>query len=108
LEHVQKPELILKHCKRLLKPSGVLFVSTLNRSPKAYAFAILAAEYIFRLLPKQTHDYDKFIKPSELNAMALSFQLNRRDMSGMNYNPFTRKASLCEDVGVNYLMAFEK
>ena len=106
LEHVQRPELVLEHCKRLLKPNGVLFVSTISRTWRAYAEAIIAAEYVLGLLPKQTHDYKKFIKPSELTAIARALDLSLVDLKGMNYNPMTRKASLTSDVKVNYLMAF--
>ncbi|MFI4918846.1 MAG: bifunctional 2-polyprenyl-6-hydroxyphenol methylase/3-demethylubiquinol 3-O-methyltransferase UbiG [Legionellales bacterium] len=106
LEHVHKPELVLMHCKRLLKPNGLLFLSTISRTTKAYATAIIAAEYVLGLLPKQTHDYKKFIKPSELASMARSFDLALLDMSGLNYNPLSRQASLSSDVTVNYFMVF--
>lgn len=107
LEHVQNPALVLKHCKRLLKPQGLLFLSTISRTLKAYASAIIAAEYVLNILPKQTHDYHKFIKPSELVAMARSFDLNLIDMKGLNYNPILRTASLSSDVSVNYLIALQ-
>lgn len=107
LEHVQNPELVLKHCKRLLKPNGFLFVSTISRTAKAYATTIIAAEYLLNILPKQTHDYQKFIKPSELLAIARSFGFKLIDMKGMDYNPFSRKASLGNDVKVNYLVALQ-
>lgn len=107
LEHVQNPELVLKHCRRLLKPKGYLFVSTISRTVKAYATAIIAAEYLLNLLPKQTHDYKKFIKPSELLAIARSFGFKLIDMKGMDYNPFLRTASLGSDVKVNYLLALQ-
>lgn len=106
LEHVHQPRLVLEHCKRLLKPGGMLFLSTLNRTLKAYLTAIIGAEYVLGILPKQTHDYDKFIKPSELNGMARSVGFKRRELSGMYYNPFTQQASLSVDVQVNYLMSF--
>ena len=105
LEHVENPDMVLKHCKRLLKPKGMLFLSTINRTLKAYAGAIVVAEYVLNLLPRQTHDYSKFIKPSELVAMARPFHFNLIDMKGMNYNPISRTASLGEDVQVNYLLA---
>lgn len=105
LEHVQNPELVLKHCKRLLKPNGFLFLSTISRTLKAYASAIIAAEYILKILPRQTHDYNKFIKPSELVAMARLFDLHLEGMNGIYYNPLTRVASLSQDVSVNYLIA---
>lgn len=106
LEHVQKPALVLEQCKRLLKPEGLLFVSTINRTPKAYAAAILAAEYLLGLLPKQTHDYHKFIKPSEMASIARHLDFQLLTMQGMDYNPLSRQASLSEDVAVNYLMSF--
>lgn len=104
LEHVDNPEVVLEHCKRLLKPDGFLFLSTINRTMKAYASAIIAAEYLLQLLPRQTHDYSKFIKPSELVAMARLFDFNLVDMKGMNYNPILRTASLGSEVQVNYLL----
>jgi 2-polyprenyl-6-hydroxyphenyl methylase/3-demethylubiquinone-9 3-methyltransferase len=107
LEHVQRPELILKHCKRLLKPNGLLFLSTISRTIKAYTTAIIAAEYVLGLLPKQTHDFKKFIKPSELASMARSFNLNLLELSGLNYNPLMCSASLVSDVSVNYLMVLQ-
>lgn len=105
LEHVQNPELVLEHCKRLLKPGGILFLSTMSRTMKAYASAIIAAEYLLNLLPRQTHDYKKFIKPSELASMGRRVKLQTIDLKGMSYNPLTRKACLIDDVSVNYLMA---
>ena len=107
LEHVQNPELALEHCKRLLKPKGILFLSTISRTLKAYASAIVVAEYVLNILPKQTHDYQKFIKPSELMAMARSFNLNLIDMKGLDYNPILRTTSLSSDVSVNYLLALQ-
>jgi 2-polyprenyl-6-hydroxyphenyl methylase/3-demethylubiquinone-9 3-methyltransferase len=104
LEHVDYPGLVLEHCKRLLKPNGFLFLSTINRTIKAYATAIIAAEYILNLLPRLTHDYQKFIKPSELMTMARSLGFNLMDMKGMNYNPILRTSSLTSEVQVNYLM----
>lgn len=108
LEHVQHPDLVLQHCKRLLKPEGLLFVSTINRGIKAYASAIIAAEYLLGLLPRQTHDFAKFIKPSELAAMARSLDLELVDMQGLEYNPFSRQAWLSADVSTNYLMVFRR
>ena len=105
LEHVENPGLVFEHCRRLLKPQGFLFVSTISRTIKAYATAIIAAEYILNLLPKQTHDYKIFIKPSELFAMARPWDFNLIDLKGMDYNPFLRSASLGSDIRVNYLMA---
>lgn len=108
LEHVQKPELVLEHCVRLLKPDGILFVSTISRTLKAYASAIIAAEYIMGILPKQTHDYDKFIKPSELTSITRSLGLSLIEMKGLNYNPISRRANLSSDVAVNYMLALKK
>ncbi|KGP63607.1 3-demethylubiquinone-9 3-methyltransferase [Legionella norrlandica] len=107
LEHVQNPELVIQHCKRLLKPDGLLFLSTISRTLKAYLGAIIAAEYILNLLPRQTHDYVKFIKPSELATMARQYDFKVIDMKGLCYNPFTRKASLAPDVSVNYIIALK-
>lgn len=108
LEHVTDPMLVIEHCSRLLKPGGYLFLSTLNRTMKAYASAIVAAEYALRLLPRQTHDFDKFIKPSELAAMVRANGLEMAGLSGMAYNPFSRVASLDDAISVNYLMACRK
>ncbi len=105
LEHVENPVMVLEHCKRLLKPGGFLFLSTISRTLKAYASAIIAAEYVLNLLPRQTHDYSKFIKPSELVAMGRAFDFNLIEMKGMNYNPILRTASLSSDMTVNYLLA---
>jgi 2-polyprenyl-6-hydroxyphenyl methylase/3-demethylubiquinone-9 3-methyltransferase len=104
LEHVQKPELLLQHCKRLLKPGGLLFVSTINRTLKAYLGAVIAAEYLLKLLPKQTHDYNKFIKPSELLGMSRALDMQLIDMKGIAYNPLTRQASLIDRVDINYIL----
>lgn len=108
LEHVEYPEIVLEHCIRLLKPNGLLFLSTISRTVKAYASAIVAAEYVLNLLPRQTHDYSKFIKPSELMVMARSLGFNLLDMQGMNYNPILRTSSLSSDVQVNYLLALQR
>lgn len=105
LEHVNNPELVLEHCRRLLKPGGILFLSTISRTVKAYMTAIVAAEYVLKLLPRQTHDYGKFIKPSELAAMARAFGFSLLDMKGLHYNPLSRKAALVDDVSVNYVLS---
>jgi 2-polyprenyl-6-hydroxyphenyl methylase/3-demethylubiquinone-9 3-methyltransferase len=104
LEHVPDPQAILQACFDVLKPGGRLFLSTINRTPAAFALAVVGAEYLARLLPKGTHDYRSFIKPSEL-AVALrqsGFQLE--DVSGLHYNPITRRASIGSNTAVNYLM----
>jgi 2-polyprenyl-6-hydroxyphenyl methylase / 3-demethylubiquinone-9 3-methyltransferase len=108
LEHVDEPELIIDHCFRLLKPGGFLFLSTINRTLKAYMSAVIAAEYIFRLLPKQTHDYNKFIKPAELAAIARRTGFEVVGLRGMAYNPLSRAACLQDSVSVNFLMSFFK
>jgi len=105
LEHVPDPSAILQACARLLKPAGQLFVSTLNRTPQAFALAIVGAEYLARLLPRGTHQYARFIKPSELARWlrAAGFQLD--DVSGLHYNPLSRRAWVGEGTAVNYLAA---
>jgi 2-polyprenyl-6-hydroxyphenyl methylase/3-demethylubiquinone-9 3-methyltransferase len=103
LEHVPDPLAIIQACATLVKPGGHVFFSTLNRNPKAYLFAILAAEYVLKLLPRNTHDYAKFIRPSELNAWAQQAGLSMRELKGIAYNPFTGAFSLTHDVAVNYL-----
>lgn len=108
LEHVTDPQLVIHHCARLLKTGGYLFLSTINRTIKAYATAIIAAEYVFQLLPRQTHDFDKFIKVSELSSMIRASGLEMVEISGMDYNPLTRRASLQPSVDVNYLLACRK
>lgn len=108
LEHVSDPQLVIEHCARLLKPGGYVFLSTINRTAKAYASVIVAAEYILRLLPRQTHDFDKFIKTSELATMVRASGLEMVGMAGIAYNPFTRIASLQNSINVNYLMACQK
>jgi len=106
LEHVPDPASIIRACYKLVKPGGMVFFSTINRNPKAYAMAIIGAEYIMRMLPAGTHDYDKFIKPSELTRWCRAADLSVLDMTGMIYNPITQKYSLKDqDVDVNYLVA---
>lgn len=106
LEHVPQPEQMIAQCARRLNPGGSLFFSTLNRSAQAYAQAIIGAEYLLQLLPRGTHDYDKFIKPSELAQWARATGLQLQDVQGMTYNPFRRKARLCKSLKVNYLAHF--
>lgn len=108
LEHVADPRQVLHHASRLLKPGGLLFLSTINRTLTAYVKAILAAEYIFNILPRQTHDYRKFLKPSELSAMVRAEGFDFESVLGLDYNPFTRIASLQRDVSINYLMLCRK
>ncbi|MFA5959751.1 MAG: bifunctional 2-polyprenyl-6-hydroxyphenol methylase/3-demethylubiquinol 3-O-methyltransferase UbiG [Tatlockia sp.] len=108
LEHVVNPQTVITHCARLLKPGGLLFLSTINRTLKAYAGAIVAAEYVLGLLPRQTHDFAKFIKPSELLSMARQEGFALKTMQGLGYNPFTRKAALQSSVDINYLVCCVK
>jgi 2-polyprenyl-6-hydroxyphenyl methylase/3-demethylubiquinone-9 3-methyltransferase len=105
LEHVPDPGAIVRAAATLVKPGGHVFFSTLNRNPKSYLFAILGAEYILRMLPKGTHDYEKFITPSELSQYARSAGLEVQGFKGMGYNPFTKFYSLNSDTSVNYLVA---
>lgn len=104
LEHVPDPASIIAACAKLVKPGGHVFFSTLNRNPKSYLLAVLGAEYVLQLLPKGTHDYAKFIKPSELARWAKSVGLEPDELIGMTYSPFSRKFSICADTDVNYLM----
>lgn len=108
LEHVSQPEVIMMEAARLLKPGGYLFLSTLNRTVSAFTGAIIAAEYLLNILPRQTHDYKKFIKPSELAAMVRQAGMEVVALSGLSYNPFKRTAVLQQSVRMNYLMACRK
>ena len=108
LEHVPDPASVVQACADLCKPGGTLFFSTLNRNPKSYLFAIIGAEYLLRLLPKGTHEYAKFIKPSELVAFTRAAGLEMRGMKGLSYNPITQVYSLGDDVDVNYMIAVRK
>ncbi|MYN30180.1 MULTISPECIES: bifunctional 2-polyprenyl-6-hydroxyphenol methylase/3-demethylubiquinol 3-O-methyltransferase UbiG [Duganella] len=105
LEHVPDPGAIVRAAAALVKPGGHLFFSTLNRNPKAYLFAVIGAEYLLRMLPKGTHDYDKFITPSELSQYIRSAGLEVAGFKGMGYNPLTKIYSLNDDTSVNYLVA---
>lgn len=104
LEHVPDPASIVSACAKLVKPGGHVFFSTINRNLKAYAFAVLGAEYILQMLPKGTHDYAKFIKPSELASFARQANLTLQVQAGMSYNPITKNYALNKDVSVNYLV----
>jgi len=104
LEHVPDPGRTVAACARLLKPGGQAFFSTINRNPKSYLFAIIGAEYLLKLLPKGTHDYARFIKPSELVGWCRAADLSPREVKGMTYNPFTRVYRLGSDCDVNYLL----
>lgn len=108
LEHVPDPSSILRACEKLLKPGGSLFVSTLNRTPAAFAVAIVGAEYLANLLPKGTHEYQKFIKPSELATWCRAEGFNVLDISGLAYNPVSGKAWVNDRTDINYLMTAQK
>ena len=108
LEHVPDPASVIAACSKLVKPDGHVFFSTINRNPKSYLFAIVGAEYIMQMLPKGTHEYNKFIKPSELEEWARAADLHLRELTGMSYNLLSKKYSLGHDVDVNYLMHTQK
>ncbi|MCB1827298.1 MAG: bifunctional 2-polyprenyl-6-hydroxyphenol methylase/3-demethylubiquinol 3-O-methyltransferase UbiG, partial [Coxiellaceae bacterium] len=108
LEHVPDPAAILQACADCLKPGGKLFVSTINRNLKSYLGAVIAAEYVLRLLPRGTHHYEKFIKPSELNAWATHANLKLGGLQGIHYQPFSGNFQLTDDVSINYLAYYEK
>ena len=104
LEHVPEPASVVAACARLVRPGGQVFFSTINRNPKAYLFAVVGAEYLLRLLPKGTHDYLRFIKPSELSRYARAAGLRPAELTGMTYNPLSRRYRLGDDADVNYLL----
>ncbi len=109
LEHVPDPGSVIKACADLVRPGGHVYFSTINRNPKSYLFSIIGAEYLLKLLPKGTHDYDKFIKPSELGHWVREAGLQMQDITGMTYNPITKQYRLNEDdVAVNYLVHTRK
>ncbi len=108
IEHVPDPQKLIADCVRALKPGGKLFISTINRTPKAYALAILGAEYVLNLLPKQTHDYNKFIRPAELASMLGNANLQLKALAGVKYQPFSKNARIHTDVSVNYMAYAEK
>ncbi|WP_227511821.1 MULTISPECIES: bifunctional 2-polyprenyl-6-hydroxyphenol methylase/3-demethylubiquinol 3-O-methyltransferase UbiG [unclassified Psychrobacter] len=108
LEHVPDPSAIVQACYDLLAPGGVCVLSTINRNPKSYLFAIVGAEYILRLLDRGTHDYAKFITPAELDKMALNSGFHRQDIIGLHYNPLTKRYWLAQNVDVNYMLAVQK
>ncbi len=108
LEHVPDPQSTVSACARLAAPGGQVFFSTINRNPKSYLFAVIGAEYLLKLLPKGTHNYEKFIRPAELARMCRNAGLEVREILGMSYNPLTRVYSLGSDTGVNYLLHAQK
>jgi 2-polyprenyl-6-hydroxyphenyl methylase/3-demethylubiquinone-9 3-methyltransferase len=103
LEHVPDPGSVIAACAALVKPGGQLFFSTINRNPKAYLFAVVGAEYLLRMLPRGTHDFSKFIRPSELEQWSRAAGLELKELTGMVYNPFSRQYSLGRDLDVNYM-----
>jgi 2-polyprenyl-6-hydroxyphenyl methylase/3-demethylubiquinone-9 3-methyltransferase len=108
LEHVPDPASVVRACATLVKPGGWVFFSTINRNPKSFVFAIVGAEYVLNLLPRGTHEYMKFVRPSELAGYCRTVDLNLVQTRGMGYNPFTRRYWLSSDTGVNYLFATQK
>ena len=108
LEHVPKPASIVKSCFDLVKPGGLVFFSTINRNPKSYLFAILGAEYILNLLPKGTHEYVKFIRPSELATWCRESKLEIQEQIGMGYNPLTKNYYLQDSLDVNYIAYYQR
>lgn len=108
LEHVPDPASVIQSCAELAKPGGNLFFSTINRNPKSYLFAIIGAEYLLRLLPAGTHDYNRFIRPSEMDRWLRSSGLHTADIIGLSYNPFTQTYKMSADVDVNYMVSCTK
>ena len=108
LEHVPSPGEIIKNCSDILKKDGDIFFSTINRNPRSYLFAVIGAEYILNLLPKGTHDYEKFIKPSELAKWIREEGLNSEETIGLSYNPITDNYWLGKDIQVNYMVHAKK
>ncbi len=108
LEHVPQPDAIVQSCSTLLKPGGSAFFSTLNRNGKSYLYAIVGAEYILNLLPRGTHEWKRFIKPSELSRWCRHAGLQTRDLTGMNYNPLSKTYDTSKDITVNYLACTTK
>lgn len=108
LEHVPDPASIVKSCFELIKPGGLVFFSTINRNPKSYLFAILGAEYVLNLLPRGTHEYAKFIRPSELATWCRNSELELKEQIGMGYNPFTKRYYLQDNIDVNYIAYYRR
>ena len=104
LEHVPDPSLVIQACSKLVKPNGDVYFSTINRNPKAWLFAIVGAEYVLNLLPRGTHEYNKLIKPSELDLWAREASLKTQKMIGLHFNPITQRYKLAPGVDVNYMM----
>jgi 2-polyprenyl-6-hydroxyphenyl methylase/3-demethylubiquinone-9 3-methyltransferase len=108
LEHVPDPSSIVRACMKLVKPNGHVFFSTINRNPKSYLFAIIGAEYVLRMLPRGTHEYQKFIRPSELAGFIRDAGLTLQEMTGLHFNPLTQHYWLAPNVDVNYMLSTQK
>jgi len=108
LEHVPDPSQVVRSCAELVRPGGHVFFSTINRNPKSFLFAIVGAEFVLKLLPSGTHDYAKFIRPSELEKWARNAGLQLKASIGLHYNPLSKEYSLGSNVDVNYLMYFQR
>jgi 2-polyprenyl-6-hydroxyphenyl methylase / 3-demethylubiquinone-9 3-methyltransferase len=108
LEHVPDPAAIVAACGALCKPGGIVAISTINRTPKAYALAVVGAEYVLQLLPRGTHDYAKFLQPAEISRFARQAGVVHADITGLAYNPFAKTFRLVPDTAVNYMMAFRR
>jgi 2-polyprenyl-6-hydroxyphenyl methylase/3-demethylubiquinone-9 3-methyltransferase len=108
LEHVPNPEIIIENCNHLLKPGGLAFFSTINRNPKSYALGVIAAEYIMNIIPRGTHEYKKFIKPSELSHLLSKHGFEIFVIKGMEYNPLTEVVKISNNVDINYMVACRK
>ena len=108
LEHVPEPSSVVRACNQLVKPGGLVFFSTINRNPKAYLFAIIGAEYLLNLIPKGTHDYGNFIRPSELARWCRENSLRLNGQIGIGYNPLTKRYFLEDNVDVNYIAFYQK
>ena len=105
LEHVPEPASVVQACATLVKPGGWVFFSTINRNAKAWLLAVVGAEHVLKLLPKGTHEYQRFIRPSELSRFCRQAGLVPQGFKGMEYNPITQRYSLTDDTSVNYLLA---
>ena len=108
LEHVPDPISIVNACTQLVKPGGFVYFSTVNRNAKSYLFAILGAEYIMKMLPKGTHDYSKFIRPSELDIWARQAELELKGIEGISFNPLTNMFRSSRDVDINYMVCYQR
>ncbi len=108
LEHVPDPEIIIANCATLLKPNGIAIFSTLNRTLKSYLLGVLAAEYILNIIPKNTHDYKKFIKPNELNNILKRHSLELFDIKGIDYNPLNSVSKITNNIDINYILTCRK